>query len=609
MARSIIIYAHSNTQGDHLMAKFLDRKSVILPIALQIVIAVILLGIGAPETFAASPDPIGALDHASFAPGGLTVTGWALDSDAGTNPIDVHIYLDGIFAAPANANGNRPDIGALFPQYGGDHGFGATVAAAAGSHQICAFGINTGNGSNQLLGCRSATVPGPDPLGRLDGASIVPGPAGELRIEGWTIDPDDASPIDVHVYINGSGMPPVQAQLNRSDIGSAFPAYGPGHGFSLRVPTTYGSFREGENTVCVYGINSGAGNNSNLGCRTVLIRKNPFGNLETAQQIPGGLRVKGWAIDPNSDAAIPVHVYADGSPLGSITASDSRSDVTTYFPEYGQNHGFSADFSISPGIHTVCAYGISSGPGENSLLGCRTVNMGVSPIGSLEWAGSIFPEYANTILLNGWALDTETSQPIDVHIHVNGVPQAAYTADDSRPDLLGPFSGYGSNHGFSTYVSPVAGRNNVCVYAINRYNGANTLLGCKVVDVPVNPIGSFDAWRFPASNCVEASGWTLDPDAAGWIEVRFYLNGIFKRSIPASVYRGDIGSIYDLYGPYHGFKEMFDVGLYGDISLCAYGINVGTGDSHTLLGCKTQSRPPYAGQPPRVVPSCQTFSN
>ena len=80
---------------------------------------------------------------------------------------------------------------------------------------------------------------------------------------GWALDPNTTSPIAVHVYVNGAFAGHAVANVARSDINSAFPGYGPNHGYDFTVPGAGG-------TVCVYAINSGAGTtNPSLGCKTV----------------------------------------------------------------------------------------------------------------------------------------------------------------------------------------------------------------------------------------------------------------------------------------------------------------------------------------------------
>jgi hypothetical protein len=101
--------------------------------------------------------------------------------------------------------------------------------------------------------------------------------------------------------------------------------------------------------------------------------------------VNGGVSVKGWAIDPDQVASIPVHVYVDSDGYA-VTADASRPDVEVAFPLVaGADHGFDATVPAAPGPHQVCVYAINaSGTGYNVLLGCRTVTVAASTVTSVE---------------------------------------------------------------------------------------------------------------------------------------------------------------------------------------------------------------------------------
>jgi hypothetical protein len=100
----------------------------------------------------------------------------------------------------------------------------------------------------------------------------------------------------------------------------------------------------------------------------------PFGSLDMAVGAANSVVVGGWAIDPDTDAPIDVHVYVDGRGFNLGQASASRADVAGLFPGYGASHGFNASLSgISSGSHLVCAYGINVGAGSTNQLGCRSL--------------------------------------------------------------------------------------------------------------------------------------------------------------------------------------------------------------------------------------------
>lgn len=189
----------------------------------------------------------------------MTVNGWTIDPEE-TGPIDVHVYVDGAAAAVTRASASRPDVERHYPVYGPLHGIDVTFAATAGSHDVCAYGINVGRGVNNLLGCQRVTVPDQSPFGGMDARRS----GSEIIVNGWTIDPDTTAPIDVHIYANGVGAAIGRADFNRPDVGRVYPAFGPNHGIDLRFPASAGLVQ-----VCAYGINVGSGSNTLLGCQTV----------------------------------------------------------------------------------------------------------------------------------------------------------------------------------------------------------------------------------------------------------------------------------------------------------------------------------------------------
>lgn len=212
-------------------------------------------------------DPFGGIDGAEIVPGGFKVNGWALDPNT-SSPIAVHAYVDGRGAAIATANQNRWDVGYNFPASGSQHGFSASIPAGPGLHNACIFAINAGAGTNSQVGCYLYNLSA-SPIGRLDDASIDG--SGQLNATGWALDPDTASPVYVHFYINGQFAGSGNAGNSRVDIADRFPEFGAGHGFSTALPKLAGS-----NSVCAYGINVGPGGNALLGCRTVVAGLDDF---------------------------------------------------------------------------------------------------------------------------------------------------------------------------------------------------------------------------------------------------------------------------------------------------------------------------------------------
>src|SRR5262249_1641677 len=148
---------------------------------------------------------------------------------------------------------------------------------------------------NTTLGCRTVNVT-PAAVGHLDSVSFVPGQG--VRLAGWAADFDaPTTPVDVHVYINGSAYDLGTASLSRPDVDNAYPDLAPNHGFDVTVPFT----SEGTFSACAYAINIGRGvTNPPIGCSPVQLQYNPIGSLDSATFVPGqGIRIRGWIADPD----------------------------------------------------------------------------------------------------------------------------------------------------------------------------------------------------------------------------------------------------------------------------------------------------------------------
>ena len=413
-----------------------------------------------------------------------------------------------------------------------------------------------------------------NPIGSVESVSTA---RGSVTVSGWSLDPSTTESIQVHAYVDGAGTA-IVADGSRPDVQAAFPGLGADKGFSATFAASPGTHQ-----LCLYGINVGAGDNSSLGCRTIDVPGwSPFGSLDVATPRAGGITVGGWAIDPETTAPIAVHVYVDAA--GAATTADvSRPDVAAVYPASGAGHGYTLDLQASAGPHSVCAYGINVGQGDNALLGCRTVVVpGGAPIGSLDTV-SAAPGAVNAA---GWAIDPDTALPIAVHLYVDGNGMAT-TANGNRPDVGAAFPDYGPAHGWSASMPASPGLHNVCAYGINvGQGGTNPLLGCRPVVVPdTSPFGNLEVARAVPGGIV-VGGWAIDPDTAAPIEVHVYV-GASGTALRADGTRTDVAMAYPGSGAAHGFDATISAAK-GTYSVCAYGINTGAGDNR-LLGCRSVS--------------------
>ena len=161
-------------------------------------------------------------------------------------------------------------------------------------------------------------------------------------------------------------------------IGAARPALGRvllvradgDHAALLRRGATRGQRAGGSQTVCAYGINVGPGANDQLRCLPITISGDPFGTLDAITRVPGGVRLQGWAIDPDAGHGITVEFYSGNNDMGGTVANGHHADLASLYPDYGGYHAYDVTLAIGAGQQTVCAYGINVGQGGNTQLVC-----------------------------------------------------------------------------------------------------------------------------------------------------------------------------------------------------------------------------------------------
>ncbi len=243
----------------------------------------------------------------------------------------------------------------------GTWSFPATTTIGAVSYTLTA---RSGySASAPLVVGYTVVTPNARPIGRIDAATAG---GRQLTVSGWALDPDTSDSIAAHVYLDGAFAGAVTANGARPDIERAY-GKGAAHGFTWSSTVAYGSHQ-----VCVYAIDSAGGPNPSLGCRTVSVTNAaPIGNVDAVSTSGSRLTVSGWALDPDTTASIPVHVYVDGRAALAVSANGARPDVDRAYGK-GAAHGFVASTAVAPGPHRVCVYAIDSAGGTNPLLGCRT---------------------------------------------------------------------------------------------------------------------------------------------------------------------------------------------------------------------------------------------
>jgi hypothetical protein len=413
------------------------------------------------------------------------------------------------------------------------------------------------------------------PIGNFE--SVTWQPDTGLRVAGWAADPDTNDPVAIHVYVNGVNTVIGPAARSRPDVAAAYPGFGPNHGFDAVVPAPNGTTA----TVCVYAINTPAGVNPLLGCRTISVPTDPFGNIDLAVMAPGrGIRVSGWMIDPDTRKAIDAQITIGGQTFPIGPANLSRPDVGHVYPWAGNLHGFDTTIPWSTlGTFTVCAYGVNvkRGSGANPIA-CRSVTVTASPIGALD-AVDWVP--GTGIRARGWALDPDAPGPITVRVTVGSTAGPTATADGERDDVAAVYE-TDAHHGFDVVIPwTTAGTISVCATALNVGGGTDSLLGCRPVTVVTEPFGAVP------NKGVRVSGWVIDPDTTSPVEVWIGIATTVVSIGLARNRRDDVAGVYPWAGPNHGFDAIVPWTQPGTFNVCAYGVNIGNGTHNPQLGCRT----------------------
>jgi hypothetical protein len=438
-------------------------------------------------------------------------------------------------------------------------------------------------------------VEGPpaEAFGWFDG--LYPTPAGFVAA-GWAINPSNNDAEALVYYSSRISRPgtggahsdarSLVADVPRHDVGTAYPAYGPDHGFlSPPVAAPDGWTVE----VCASAVTA-------LGCRTAVVRLSPFGALDSVAPAPGGATIRGWALDYGTWDATTVHVYVDGVAAAVLPAGSFRPDLGAVVPRapgmvrsYSLNHGFDATVGMSPGRHTVCVYAIDAisptdqGRGTNTTLGCREVVVpSADPLGRVDGATRVPGGFA----LRGWAADPDAPTAVlQVHTYRDGVGAAITNADAVRTDIAAAFPGWGAAHGFMTGTIATGASARLCSYAINVGAGGNATLGCQDLTRPLTPTGALDEATRTSPSTATVRGWALDPDTAAPVDIHVYVDGRPAAVATASSMRGDVGAAFPGWGAGHGYT--LTVATTPGQRVCTYAINTLQGSSNTTLGCRT----------------------
>uniref|UniRef100_A0A942T8G8 Uncharacterized protein n=1 Tax=Neobacillus citreus TaxID=2833578 RepID=A0A942T8G8_9BACI len=308
---------------------------------------------------------------ASKSPGKLTVRGWAIDPDT-TGTVRVHFYLDGKALTSVAADQTKAGLNAAKPGYGDDHAYRLERSGiTAGKHNLCIIAINQGPANSNASICKPFSTPTGKPKVTVDQAAAAG--LGAVTVSGTAYDPDTTASLTMTYTVDGKRVATGKADRTASGFDKAHPGYGDAHGYQQKL-TGVGP---GTHTVCAIASNVGGGGGNTSTCAKVASSSgNPTLLLdEVSSPAAGQVRVRGWAIDPDTAASLRVHVYVDGKAAQSIAADQTKASLATVYGGYGADHAFSTTLTgRTSGTSQVCVYAINQGAGVNTSV-CRSVTV------------------------------------------------------------------------------------------------------------------------------------------------------------------------------------------------------------------------------------------
>jgi peptidoglycan hydrolase-like protein with peptidoglycan-binding domain len=525
--------------------------------------------------------PFGGVDAPAYVLGNGILRGWALVADT-TGPVDVTATFDGALAATVTAVTPRSDVAKSYPEYGGNHGFTVSLPVVDdGSHEVCLVARNAGGtpGTNTSLGCSTVSAQH-NPVG---GVSSLTSALGSVTLTGWALDPDSPDVLQTSLTVDGVASDVVPEAVTRTDIGLRFPGVGDLHGVRALLDLT-----QGTHSVCLLVPNAAdtPGSPATVGCSTVTVEHTPVGVLESVRRQPGGVGVRGWALDPDVTGPATVDLLSDGHQVATVTAALTRLDLPTTYARQGTGHGFSAVLGLTAGTHQVCAkvHNVGGTPGTDRTLTCQSLVVTNDAAGAVAAVRTI---PGGSIRATGDAYDPDISGASTVTALVDGKVARTITALRASSTAAARWPSYGSAHGFLVDVTASAGRHQLCLRAENAVGtpGAAKVLGCRTLWVH-DGIGNLSSLSRSART-VTVRGWVLDPDAAKANVALLVVDRKGVTSVTAGRYSANVARAVPGYGSYHGFSFTRTLSR-GTHTVCIQARNLaGTPGTYRTVGCRT----------------------
>lgn len=310
-----------------------------------------------------------------------------------------------------------------------------------------------------------------------------------------------------------------------------------------------------------------------------------------------------WEGRDRSIESLAIGAHAAGYNTGSVGVA-SMGNHETAAPTAAQVQGISSIIAwkmsahdASPGTPIVGHRDVGSTacPGAMLYSQLSTIRTQVAaarsgdarPVGAYSTA----TPGPRTVRLTGWAADPDTPNPIQLHAYVNGRVRGMGFATLPRGDMGAIADSVGTDHGFDVTLDDIpAGRNEICVYAINATpNMPNPLLGCRDVTIGGPPRATFTGLRYAGGGRLSATGWAFDPDTTN-ATVRFAVDGRVVPDVRTSVHSAGIPGAYSTFGTRHGYDVRLPIGAAGAHTVCGFVLDT-AGSTHRFIGCRSISVP------------------
>ncbi|WIB59081.1 hypothetical protein DEJ13_11505 [Curtobacterium sp. MCLR17_007] len=521
--------------------------------------------------------PNGAITGVSTGYRQAVVTGWAVDPDT-TDPIRTDFYVDGKGAASTMADVATSSLANTLGANNTRHGFSATLTGlSAGSHQVCAWGINAGAGSNAQFQCADFTIEGGNPVGVIDQVSNA---IDTVSVRGWAIDPDTTAAVTVRVQIDGVTKATWTANATKTGLNAAKPGFGDAHQYSGTIT----GVAPGNHQLCVVATNAaGSGSDATLGCQS-FTRQTGSPNLNVDQAVsksPGTMTIRGWSIDPDTAASVRVDAYVDGTRVKGRKADMPKASLATAFPGYGANHQFSMSVSgLTPSVpHELCLAALDAVGGNGATWQCMTVAQPTGdPVVTIEQAKATA---IGTLSVSGFAVDPDMVTPVAVSFTVDGTAAGSTVAKADSAAAASRYPGYGSAHGFTATLPNVGpGQHTVCITAKNAGGGKDGTSCQNVSMLSGSPSLNIDEASSRTAGSITMRGWAVDPDTTAPVRIDTYVDDIGRSSIQANGTKASLATAFGTaYGAAHQFSQTLTGFTAGTHQVCTWAINTGAGSN------------------------------